>query len=281
MKTTDCRDAIQLVTKVHPSQPNGLSPDGIRAQLAASLEALQVSKVDVLYLHQPDTENALTNSLECVNALVGEGLVATYGLSNYSVVETERVLAICREKGYPLPSVYQGLYNAVNRRVETELIPLLRANGMNFVAYNPLAAGLLTGKHKPDVEVLQGRFKDNTNYMDRFYKPDHFQGLALIREACDKHSLVMASVAYCWLLSHSALADGDGLLLGASSVEQLEQNLSSCAAATEPLPDDVVAAFDEAWRICQPDAFAFWRGYSADQPGRADLDPGASYVVKK
>merc|ERR1739848_932513 len=105
-----------------------------------------------------DTENALTGTLECVNALVKEGLVGTFGLSNFSAIETERVLTICREQGYALPSVFQGLYNAINRRVEAELFPILRANSMAFVAYNPLAAGLLTGKHTEGGEVLKGRF---------------------------------------------------------------------------------------------------------------------------
>ena len=73
--------------------------------------------------------------------------------------------------------------------------------------------------------------------------------------------------------------DGDGIVLGASSSAQLAQNLEGVAQA-DPLPDAVVTAFDEAWKIGQPDAFAFWRGYSADQPGRDEMHPGADYVPK-
>ena len=153
------RDAIELVTKAHPSQPEGLSPAGLRSQLTTSLEAMGVAKVDVLYLHQPDTNSPLTDTLECTHALMQEGLVAAFGLSNYSAVEVERCVAICKEKGYALPVVYQGLYNAINRRVEAELFPVLRANNIAFVAYNPLAAGLLTGKHAPEGDVKAGRFK--------------------------------------------------------------------------------------------------------------------------
>ena len=79
-----------------------------------------VAKVDVLYLHQPDTSSPLTDTLECTHALMKEGLVAAFGLSNYSAVEVERCVAICKEKGYALPVVYQGLYNAINRRVEDD-----------------------------------------------------------------------------------------------------------------------------------------------------------------
>lgn len=276
---------VVLVTKAHPSQPGGLSPEGIRQQLSASLEAMGVPRVGVFYLHQPDTEHPLDDSLRCVHDLVSEGLIARVGLSNFSAQETERAVEICRENSLTLPTVYQGLYNALNRRVEAELFPILRANSIEFVAYNPLAAGMLTGKHRGGGadSVATGRFKDNKNYLDRFYKPDHFEAVELISAACDASGVAMVDAAYRWLIRHSALADGDGVLLGASSVEHLEANLAACSdeACAQPLPDPVLEAMDAAWELCRADAFAFWRGHSADMPGREDLDPGASYAVKK
>eukprot|EP00747_Dinoflagellata_sp_TGD_P220058 gnl/TRDRNA2_/TRDRNA2_92071_c0_seq1.p1 gnl/TRDRNA2_/TRDRNA2_92071_c0~~gnl/TRDRNA2_/TRDRNA2_92071_c0_seq1.p1 ORF type:complete len:350 (-),score=55.33 gnl/TRDRNA2_/TRDRNA2_92071_c0_seq1:194-1243(-) len=274
------RDSIELVTKANPAEPDGLSPLGLKAQAAASLEALQVSKVDILYLHQPDTVHSLASTLECVNELVTGGTVGAFGLSNYSAAETERVLQICREKGYVLPIAYQGLYNAINRRVEVELFPLLRANGLTFVAYNGLAAGMLTGKHTKDAEVPQGRFKDNKNYLDRYFKADHFEALDGLKVVCDKHGIPVPQAAYSWLLCHSGLADGDGLLLGASSIEQLDQNLAFAAGAAA-LPAEVIAALDASWELCRPEAFAFWRGYSLDHPGREGLDQGGAYSVSK
>ena len=78
-------------------------------QLTASLTALRTKRVDVLYLHQPDTVNPLADSLKCCSELVAEGLIGTVGLSNYSVAETERVIQICKDNGYPAPTVFQGL----------------------------------------------------------------------------------------------------------------------------------------------------------------------------
>jgi aflatoxin B1 aldehyde reductase len=80
------------------------------------------------------------------------------------------------------------------------------------------------------------------------------------------------------MLHHSKLGDDDGLLLGASKVHHLEENLK-CCAKSGPLSEDVQMAFDKAWAATKPDAFAFWRGYSIDMPGKDDLDPGASYVA--
>ena len=113
---------------------------------------------------------------------------------------------------------------------------------------------------------------------NRFYKPDLFEGIALIRAACEAAEVSMVEASFRWLLNHSSLSDGDGVVLGASSSEQLAQNLAGCATA-EALPPAVVSAFDEAWKIGQEDAFAFWRGYSKDQPGWEDMDPGAASVA--
>lgn len=273
---------IILATKAHPSQPQGLSKAGIRQQLETSLKALQVDKVDALYLHQPDTEHDLVESLECVQELIKEGVVSKYGMSNYSAVEVERCCVLCTEHKWQLPSFFQGLYNPLNRLVEEEMLPVLRKYDVAFIAFNPLAAGLLTGKHSPGGEVLAGRFKDNPNYLPRFYTEANFAALAAIREACAQHSLGMVPATYSWLLQHSVLdaGRGDGLLLGASSIEQLDQNIEACTAPVA-LPPPVLSAFNGAWAICKEGAFPYWRSYSKDQPGRETMHPGASYNAAK
>lgn len=193
LQTNGTRDSLQIVTKAHPSQKDGLTPAGLRAQVEASLSALQITKIDLLYLHQPDKTSALADTLSTVNELVTEGAIGSYGLSNYSAVEVDRCVELCQASGYTLPVAYQGLYNAINRRVEEELLPTLRKHSISFVAYNPLAAGLLTGKHVQEGEVKKGRFKDNPNYLNRFYKPDLFEGLSLVRSACEEAGVSMVS----------------------------------------------------------------------------------------
>ena len=164
---------IAVGTKAHPSQPGGLSAAGIQGQWTASLQALKLSQVQEYYLHQPDTEHDLQESLRTVHGLVQQGLVKTVGLSNYHVSEVERAFALCAQHGWTAPAVYQGLYNPLNRAIEQELLPLLRQHNCAFVAYNPLAAGLLTGKHGSNTtpeggQVQKGRFRNNPNYLPRF-----------------------------------------------------------------------------------------------------------------
>jgi len=273
-------DQYKIITKAHPSQEGGLSPAGLRAQLEASLKALQAKKVQTLYLHQPDTTHAVEETLACCSELVKEGLVDQIGLSNFHASEVDRIVKLCKAKGFVAPSVFQGLYNPINRRVHEELFPTLQEHGLDFIAYNPLAAGMLTGKHTQDGEVLTGRFKENPNYLNRFYTKETFAALDVIKDACDKHAMSMTQATYSWMLFHSTLKKGDGVLLGASKVEHLKQNLECCTNAKE-LPADIVAAFDQGWELSKPVAAAYWRSYSGDFPDRESLDQGLSYNPSK
>jgi len=279
-------DVLQVGTKAHPSQPGGLSPKGIQDQIDSSIEAMDLNgvKLSEYYLHQPDTENSLLESLETLHGYVTNGVIATIGMSNYHASEVQRAFDLCDQHSLTPPKVYQGIYNPLNRNIEDELLPILRKNGATFVAYNPLAAGLLTGKHTDPDKAVKGRFKNNKNYLPRFYTKSNFEALELIRGACDEAGITLVEATFRWLLRHSALKEGDGVLLGASSLKQLGQNLDACAAASRkgPLPDLVLDAFEKAWILTKPGSFPYWRSYSKDMPGRENLDQGASYdAIKK
>ncbi|CAE7219580.1 Akr7a2 [Symbiodinium microadriaticum] len=92
--------------------------------------------------------------------------------------------------------------------------------------------------------------EENQNYLPRFYTKPNFEALAGIREACAEAGISMVSASYAWLLQHSALSaeKGDGLLIGASSLVQLDENLSACFSPPQ-LPESLVSAFDAAWTL--------------------------------
>ena len=213
-------------------------------------------------------------------------------MSHYHASEVERAFQLCDEHSLTKPSIYQGLYNPFNRLVEKELVPLLHENHCSFIAYNPLVAGLLTGKHRrvhlEEGSVTKGRFKDNPNYMPRFFTEAHFDGLEILQAACEKENVSLVEATIRWLLRHSALEveHGDGVVLGFSSIEHLEENLMACEAAStllDPLPQSILDAFDRAWSIVQDkdEVFPYWRSYSSDMPNRENLDHGASYSANK
>ncbi len=101
-----------------------------------------------------------------------------------------------------------------------------------------------------------------------------------IRVACDDADLSMVAATYAWLLNYSALCEDDGVLLGASSLEQLDVCLDACSDIVD-LPDKVRDAFDGAWEVTRPGVFKYWRAYSADMPDKESRDPGAAYDAAK
>jgi aflatoxin B1 aldehyde reductase len=294
--TMDSNSKIVVGTKANPAVQGGLSVTGILDQLQTSLKALQLDSVKEYFLHQPDTQQSLLTSLQCVHDLMTsqqqQQQITSLGMSNYHAIEVQRALDLCQEHQLTPPTVYQGLYNPLNRMVEEELLPLLKRNDISFVAYNPLAAGLLVGKHKHSrdnndatITPPPGRFQNNSNYLPRFYTPANFEAMELLEVACQQEGITMVEATFRWLLRHSALRPTvDGILLGASSLAQLEENLAAChaAAVKGPLSKNLLDAFDQAWDMTkQEGVFPYWRSYSADVPNRESLDQGASYTVKK
>ncbi|KAB0396724.1 hypothetical protein E2I00_019845, partial [Balaenoptera physalus] len=224
----------KIATKANPWEGKSLKPDSLRSQLETSLKRLQCPQVDLFYLHAPDHGTPVEETLRACHQLHQE-----------------------------------GMYNATTRQVETELFPCIRHFGLRFYAYNPLAGGLLTGKYKyedKDRKQPVGRFF-GTNwaeiYRNRFWKEHHFKAIALVEKALQAaygpSAPSMTSAALRWMYHHSQLqgAHGDAVILGMSSLEQLEQNL----VATEegPLEPAIVQAFDQAWHLVAHECPSYFR----------------------
>ncbi|XP_048206323.1 aflatoxin B1 aldehyde reductase member 3-like [Perognathus longimembris pacificus] len=253
----DCR--VKIATKANPLSGKSLKAASIRSQLETSLKRLQCSRVDLFYLHLPDHGTPVEETLQACHQLHQEGKFVELGLSNYASWEVAEICTLCKSNGWIMPTVYQGMYNAITRQVETELFPCLRRFGLRFYAYNPLAGGLLTGKYSyedKDSKKPEGRFFGNTwaeIYRDRYWKEDHFKAIALVEKALQAaygpSAPSMTSAALRWMYHHSQLqaTHGDAVILGISNLKHLEQNL----AATEqgPLEPVVVEAFDQAWNL--------------------------------
>ena len=246
------------------------------------------SDVDEYYLHMPDPETSLLESLKTLHSLHEAGKIKRIGLSNYHAEEVQRCFDLCRSHNLTPPTVYQGIYSPLNRLIERELLPVLRENNCDFVAYNPLAGGLLAGKHDREAcksgAVPEGRFKNNQNYLPRFFTEPNFAAVAAIKAACDAENMTTVEATFRWLLCGSALRATDGVLLGASSPAQLQENLAACKAARTKgaLPEAVQRALDGVFEeLTAEGAFKYWRGFSLDHPGRDEMDWGASYDSSK
>ena len=252
--------SYEIATKVHPRITGRLDRQTIMMELKESLSRMKRAKVDLLYFHFPDANTPIDGALETYAELHEKGVVRELGLSNYPSWQVVDIAYKCDKLSCPRPTVYQGMYNALCRNVEPELFPAIRSLKMRFYAFNPLAGGMLTGKHKDIGETPQpGRFARLESYRKRYWKESYFDAVNEIRQVCDTASIPMAEAAYRWLCFHSKLDEnqGDGILLGASRQEQMIQNM----AATEKgkLPQPIVDAMDTAWEIVLPDSPPYFK----------------------
>ena len=197
-----------------------LSKEGLAKQLNTSLRNLKREKVDIFYLHCPDYETPITETLEKCDELWRTEKFDHLGISNFSKEQLIEVLSICENNGFNDPSYYQGMYNIICRKVE-EVFPILEKHKIEFWAYNPLAGGLLTGKYSIPNFSDNSRFKDNKIYQNIFWKPEIINELDdfLKSPHCLEYSLQ-------WLFKYSKLREKDKVILGVSTVEQLDNNIN-------------------------------------------------------
>ena len=265
------RDRAFIATKAYPGRlgpgkPQGLTPGSLRGQLETSLQRMKLDCADLFYLHAPDNQTPLEDTLGAVQQLREEGKLRELGLSNYAAWQVAEVAGLCERHGWDAPLIYQGMYNAVTRDVERECLPACRHFGVDFIAYNPLAGGMLTGKYSTMATVPDsGRFSGQY-YRNRFWKTEYFEAVRQLEETARKLRLPLGHAALRWMLRHSK---ADGIVLGASKVEHLKDNLAACTQG--PLSDAMVMAFDAAWDITRPVCDRYFRDESSIQPalGRA------------
>lgn len=128
-------DKFIISTKV-VSRPDGAhTRDKIAQSIDDSLEALKVSQVDIMYLHQPNRTVPFEETAKAMDKAYREGKFKRFGLSNYTAAEVEQFLKISEERGFVKPTVYQGQYNPVVRTGEKELFPLLHKHNIAFYAW--------------------------------------------------------------------------------------------------------------------------------------------------
>ena len=252
---------LLIAGKANPWVDDGLSPASVRHQLETSLARLNTDSLNLFYLHAPDLNTPITDTLKAVSELHAEGKFKHFGLSNYAAWQVAEIVEICKREGWIQPTVYQGMYNALTRDVERELFHCLQNYNIAFYVYNPLAGGMLSGKHQSiDSMPDDGRFATFNGYKERYWTPSYFNVINEVTAVCKSNDIAPASAALQWLVHHSALISSwaeHAIIVGASSQPHLEQNLA--AIQSTPLPDAVVDAYDEEWETVRPTCIKYFR----------------------
>jgi len=242
------RQRVILASKVRgkmgdaPDQ-SGLSRVAIHRAVEESLQRLETDYLDIYYLHQPDCAAPLEETLAAMEELVKAGKVRYVASSNYSGWQVCRMLWIAEKNGYTPALISQHMHNLLARGVEQEYLPMCKQFGVARIVYNPLAGGLLTGKHLSAAPLRGSRFDKNQMYLDRYWHQDDFRAVDAVRAIAERSGRSMVSLALNWLLHH---AETDCVVLGASRLEHLEQNLK--AADEGPLATDTVESLDQVWK---------------------------------
>lgn len=239
--------ALRVGTKYHPSLEGGPV-----TQLEQSLTALGRDSVSIYYLHMPSSEIVLEDTLAEIDQGHAAGHFVEFGLSNFPAWQVVEIAQYCQRHGYVMPTVYQGVYNALNRTAEYELVPVLRNYGIRYYTHGSLASGFLTGKYQRGVAPVRGvdRFAQSRRikqYEERYlHRDEMFAALDAIASAAATAGISTLEAAVRWTQHHSAVDGslGDAILIGVSRLEQLEPVM--LAAKNGPLPEPLIEAFETA-----------------------------------
>ncbi|HEY6389636.1 MAG TPA: aldo/keto reductase, partial [Bryobacteraceae bacterium] len=241
------RNKFILASKVRNKMgaaPNmaGLSRQAIFRAIDDSLRRLRTDYLDIYYLHLPDYDVPIEESLSAMNDLVKQGKVRHVASSNYSGWQVVEMLWIAKQNGWPAPYISQPMYNLIARGIEQEYLPMCKQFEVSNVVYNPLAGGLLTGKQKREAPLAGTRFDNNKMYLDRYWRQANFDAVDQLAGIANQAGRSLISLALNWIYHHTA---ADCIILGASRLEHLEQNLA--ALRDGPLDKETQTRCDEVW----------------------------------
>jgi aryl-alcohol dehydrogenase-like predicted oxidoreductase len=255
------RQSVVLATKVGAWQSGpdvndiGLSRKHIMDGIEGSLRRLGTDYVDIYYTHKPDNATPIEETLRALEDLLRQGKVRYIGCSNYLAWQLCKALWASDVNKLARFDCIQPPYNLITRGIEDELLPLCTSERVGVCVYNPLAGGLLTGKHDPDRPPAEGtRFsnqRQGKTYSDRYWLSSNFEAVARLKKASEKYGHSMAQFSFAWILNNPAITS---IICGANSIKQLKENVG---AVEVTLTEEELNACDEVWHELRPPRFYY------------------------
>ncbi|HEY3378084.1 MAG TPA: aldo/keto reductase [Armatimonadota bacterium] len=191
-----------------------------------SLRRMGVDYFDIFYSHRPDPETPLEETLGALDQLVRQGKALYAGVSNYNGAQFADAVRVCEREGYTRIVIHQPRYNMLGRTPETDLLPHTERAGVGVIPFCPLASGLLTDKYLGDNIPAESRAaqKWGLEWVAKNLSPDRRTTLLALDNIAKQRGQTLAQMALAWILRLPTITSA---LIGASSVQQIEENVTA------------------------------------------------------
>jgi aryl-alcohol dehydrogenase-like predicted oxidoreductase len=268
------RQDIILATKASGPNPSwkwirkgkiGFDENSLRTALDDSLNRLQTDYVDLYqlhwpernvpifgqreYVHRPQQDNFnFIETLTTLKALMAEGKIKHWGLSNETPWGVMKYVALAEAHGLPKPVSVQNCYNILNRTLEVSLSEVLLRENISLLPYSPLAMGLLSGKYLDGPGPADGRLNLFGDYFSRYKSHKALEATRLYQALAEKHGMSLTHLALAYVNQQPFVASN---IIGATKLPQLRENISSMTAVlSDSLMKELNAIHDEMPNPC-------------------------------
>lgn len=216
----------------------GLSRKHIFESVDKSLKRIGTDYLDIYFCHRYDPETPLEETIRAMDDLIRRGKVLYWGTSEWTAEQLQEAWDICDHGGYYKPQVEQPQYNLIERKAfEKSVAPMAMELGMGLVTWSPLASGLLTGKY--DNGVKDGRLSNIDWLREILVTKENTDKVKSLKTYADELGCSRSQLALAWTAQHKGISS---VILGASSVKQLEENL---AALKVKIPSEINKKIDK------------------------------------
>jgi aryl-alcohol dehydrogenase (NADP+) len=210
----------------------GNSRKHILEAVEASLRRLNIDYIDLYQLHGPDPRTPIDETLGALDDLVRSGKVRYVGCSNFLAYRIARAIGRSEARSLIRFDSVQPRYNLLFRQIERELLPLCAEEGLGVIPYNPIAGGLLSGKHNgaapPPADTRFALGNAAEIYQDRYWHDREFATVEALRQVAEREGVSLVTLAVAWVLAHPVVT---APIIGASRPEQLDDSLAAAEFA--------------------------------------------------
>ncbi len=227
------RESYELLTKVYwptgsGKNDRGLSRKHIMESVNASLKRLQTDHIDLYQFHRFDYETPLEESLSAFDDLIRRGKVFYIGFSEWSATEINSALRIQEKMSYNKFVSSQPQYSMLWRVIESQVVPVCKANGIGQIVWSPIAQGALSGKYLPGKKPPAGSRatdkKGGANMISRWMRDEVLSAVQKLKPIAESANLTLSQLAIAWVLQNPNVSSA---IIGATKPEQIKENVKA------------------------------------------------------